>query len=188
MRLNFRFSILIAILFVFTGMLLSRFAGGTDLSYAIASSGPTTTQYVSTTQESKPRTPIVAPAAGKTLELTIKELGNFEYDIDKGGNIPADVIALNGVHFKTFGFMIPLDQTEAISEFALVPSLSICCIQGAPQIQHSIIVRCAKGKAVSYYGEELVVEGTLKVEEKKDGGYIISIFELTPTSIKPSPK
>ena len=27
------------------------------------------------------------------LDLTIKELGNFDYDQEKGGNVPADVKA-----------------------------------------------------------------------------------------------
>jgi len=38
-----------------------------------------------------------APKTGEDRELEIKELGNFEYDADKGGNIPADVKALSGM-------------------------------------------------------------------------------------------
>src|SRR5205823_1959203 len=42
------------------------------------------------------RKPHPAPKAGETIGLTIKELGNFEYDADKGGNIPEAVKALSG--------------------------------------------------------------------------------------------
>jgi hypothetical protein len=49
-------------------------------------------------------------------------------------------------------------------------------------------VNCPKGKAVSYYQDEIIVEGNLKVEEKKDDGFIVSIFELECTSVKPAPK
>jgi hypothetical protein len=135
-----------------------------------------------------PRKPHPAPLPGATTDLEIKDLGNFDYDIEKGGNIPDDVKRLSGTSFRTRGFMIPLDQAESITEFALVPSLFSCCFGQPPQIQHTIVVHCPKGKAVSYFPDQIVVEGTLKVEEKKDDGYIISIFEIDAKSVKPAPK
>ena len=99
--------------------------------------------------------------------MAIKELGNFEYDADKGGNIPEDVKAMSGSMIRLNGFMIPMDQATSISQFALVPSLFACCFGQPPQIQHTIIVNCPKGKAVSYYPDEINVEGKLKVERKK---------------------
>jgi hypothetical protein len=141
-----------------------------------------------TQQTAEVRKPIPAPKPGQVTDLMIKDLGNFEYDIEKGGNIPADVKALSGTKFRTRGFMIPLDQAESISEFALVPSLFACCFGQPPQIQHTLVVHCPKGKAVSYFPDEITVEGTLKVEEKKDDGYIISVFEIDASSVKPAPK
>lgn len=135
-----------------------------------------------------PRKPHAAPVPGTVTDLDIKELGNFDYDIDKGGNIPIDVKQLNGTPFRTRGFMIPMDQADSITEFVLVPSLFICCLNGPPQIQHPIVVHCPKGKAISYFPDQIVVEGTLKVEENKDEGYIISIFEIDAKSVKPAPK
>lgn len=129
------------------------------------------------------------PTEGKAVNLSIKELGNFEYDANKGGNIPQDVKELTGAKVKITGFMIPMDQAEAITQFALVPSLFACCFGQPPQIQHTIVVNCPKGKAVSYFGDELLVEGVLKVhEEKDDDGYIVSIFEITCNSVRPAPK
>jgi len=86
------------------------------------------------------------------------------------------------------GFMIPLDQADNISNFALVPSLFACCFGQAPQIQHQVIVRTPKGKAVPYFPDEIICEGTLKVEEHKDDGYIVSVFELDVNSVKPAAK
>ena len=134
------------------------------------------------------RKPHPAPKAGETVAMTIKELGNFEYDADKGGNIPADVKALDGATIKLNGFMIPMDQAQNISQFALVPSLFACCFGQPPQIQHTIIVNCPKGKAVSYFPDEINVEGKLKVEEKKEDGFIVSIFEMECSSVKPVAK
>ena len=110
--------------------------------------------------------------------MTIQELGNFEYDQEKGGNIPKDVKALTGTTVRLSGYMIPLDQADKIKQFVLVPDLFACCFGQPPQVQHSIIVTCPEGKAVSYFPEQIQVEGKLKVEEKKDDGFIVSIFEV----------
>src|SRR5258708_5040305 len=44
------------------------------------------------------RQPLAAPKEGQVVELAIKDLGNFDYDMAKGGNIPDDVKRLNGGH------------------------------------------------------------------------------------------
>lgn len=128
-----------------------------------------------------------APQPGEVLEMNIKELGNFDYDNDRGGNIPDDVKRLTGSKIRLKGFMIPMDQAENITQFALVPSLFSCCFGQPPQIQHTIVVNCPKGKAVSYCPDEIVVEGDLKVDEKRDDGYVVSIFSVTAKSVKPAP-
>ena len=69
-----------------------------------------------------------------------------------------------------------------------MPDLFACCFGQPPQVQHGIIVNCPEGKAVSYYPEQIVVEGKLSVQEKKDDGFIISIFEVAVSSVKPAPK
>lgn len=137
---------------------------------------------------SKDRKPHTPPQPGQTLELSIKELGNFDFDADRGGNIPEDVQSLSGHKIRLSGFMIPMDQATNITQFALVPDLFACCFGQPPQLQHTIVANCPKGKAVSYFPDEITVEGVLKVEEKKDEGFIISVFELEVSSVKPSAK
>lgn len=134
------------------------------------------------------RKPHDAPKPGQTVEMDVRVLGNFDYDAEKGGKIPDDVKKLSGQQFRTRGYMIPLDQAKNVTQFALVNSLFSCCFGRPPQIQHTLVVRTPAGKSVSYYPDEIVVEGTLKVEEKKDDGYTISLFELDATSVKPATK
>ena len=134
------------------------------------------------------RIPHSKPQPGQVVSLQIKDLGNFEYDADKGGNIPADVLALNGATVRVSGFMIPIDQAENITSFALVPSLFACCFGQPPQVQHTVVCKAPAGKAVGYYPDELLVEGKLKVEEKRDEGFIVSVFEIDVTSVKPAVK
>jgi hypothetical protein len=145
-------------------------------------------QSVAVAVDGGPRHIHEVPPDGQTLEMPIKELGNFDYDSTNGGNIPDDVKRLDGSHFRTHGFMIPLDQAESISQFALVPSLFACCFGQPPQIQHTIIVTCPKDKAVNYFPDELVVEGTLHVKEVRDSGFIVSIFQLDASSVRASPQ
>ena len=158
----------------------------TQLAQAAAANG--LAPAASSTPLGENRKPHAAPKAGETRELQIKELGNFDYDADKGGNIPKDVQALSGMNIRLRGFMIPIDQAENITQFALVPSLFACCFGQPPQIQHTIVCKAPAGKAISYYPDELLVEGKLKVEEKKDDGFIVSIFEVDVTSVKPAAK
>jgi hypothetical protein len=145
-------------------------------------------QSVAIAVDGGPRHVHDAPIAGQTIEMPIKELGNFDYDSTNGGNIPDDVKRMEGCHFQTHGFMIPLDQAESISEFALVPSLFACCFGQPPQIQHTIIVTCPKDKAVNYFPDELIVEGTLHVKEVRDSGFIVSIFQLDASSVRAAPQ
>jgi hypothetical protein len=128
------------------------------------------------------------PKTGEVLEMSIKELGNFEYDQVNGGDIPADVKRLGGSTIRLMGYMVPSDQAENITQFALVPSLFSCCYGQPPQIQHTVMANCPAGKAVSYFPDPIVIEGKLTVEEKKDDGYIVSIFSVDVTSVKPAPK
>ncbi len=134
------------------------------------------------------RKPHEPPKEGQVLDMRIKDLGNFDYDADKGGGIPQDVVRLSGHAIRLRGFMIPMDQATNISQFALVPDLFACCFGQPPQIQHTIVVNCPKGKAVSYYPDEIIVEGTLKVAEKRDEGFVVSLFEVEVSSVKPSAK
>src|SRR5262249_1692094 len=132
---------------------------------AAMAAGPAPTDPETSAEKRKPHP---APKVGETTVMAIKELRNFEYDATQSRNIPADVKALSGSSIKLTGFMIPMDQAQSITQFALVPSLFACCFGQPPQIQHTIIVNCPKGKAVSYYPDEISVEGKLNVEEKKD--------------------
>jgi hypothetical protein len=130
------------------------------------------------------RVPHEPPTEGQVRVLTIQQLGNFDYDDLKGGNIPDDVKALSGSRVRLRGFMLPLEQADRVTMFSLVPDLFACCFGQPPQIQHMVMVKCPPGKGVPALMDEIDVEGILTVEEKKDEGFIISIFELSPTSIK----
>lgn len=134
------------------------------------------------------RVPHAPPIDGQTRELSIQELGNFDYDAERGSAIPDDVRRLAGSAVRVRGFMIPMEQAADITRFALVPDLFACCFGQPPGVNHVIVVSTPAGKAVSYYPDEIHVEGRLQVEEKREDGFVVSIFDLEATSIRPVPR
>ena len=131
------------------------------------------------------RTPHAKPKPGEVRTMTIKELGNFEYDAEKGGPVPADVQALDGMRIHLSGFMMPLQQSEMMTEFALVPSLTSCCYGQPPGVQHIVTVHCPKDAAARFVSEPVSVEGTLKVLVEREDNYTVNIFEVNGATVKP---
>jgi hypothetical protein len=119
--------------------------------------------------------------------MTIKQLGNFEYDPVKGGDIPADVQALNGAKVRLNGYMFPLNNALKVTDFILVPSLTSCCYGQPPGVQHIITAHTPKDLAIEPVTDEIIVEGTLIVKVVREDDYTSSIFELDATSIKLAP-
>jgi hypothetical protein len=55
-------------------------------------------------------------------------------------------------------------------------------------MQHTVVVTCPKGKAVSFCSDQIVVEGKLTVDVIKDDDFVTGIFAIEPTSVKPVPQ
>jgi hypothetical protein len=128
-----------------------------------------------------PRVPHPPPKPGEVRELSIKQLGNFEYR--PGELIPADVQRLNGMKVRLSGFMLITKQAKNIREFALVPNLFSCCYGQPPTIQHVVMVNTPDGKFANYSFDRVVVEGTLTVKETKEDGYVTSLFQVAATKL-----
>ena len=77
------------------------------------------------TQPSGPRKVHQPPPAGQVLDIEIRDLGNFDYDQDRGGNIPEDVKRLSGCKIRLKGFMMPVDQSVHITKFGWSQAFSV---------------------------------------------------------------
>ncbi len=130
------------------------------------------------------RIPHTKPKYGDVLTMTIKELGNFDFDPAVDADVPADVKLMEGAHVKLNGFMIPLTQAIKVDKFALVPSLAGCCFGAPPGVQHIITCTTPSDKAMDYVLDELEIEGIVHVRVKREDGYTSSIFELDVTGAK----
>ncbi|MDB5324477.1 MAG: hypothetical protein JWM57_46 [Phycisphaerales bacterium] len=130
------------------------------------------------------RVPHVRPADGQTLDLTLLDLGNFNYDENDDKTIPEDVRKLDGCHIRVTGVMMPLDQSGRVTRFMMFNDLMSCCYGTAPKLQQVALVEMPKDKWMAATSERIAVEGTLTVKVIRDDGFATSIFEIAPTSIK----
>ena len=123
--------------------------------------------------------------AGAVPQMTIKELGHFEYDAVKGGDIPEDVIARDGTAIKLRGYVMAALQAGSLTDFVLVPSYFNCCYGLPPGVQHVVIVRLMPKDAIKYTTDEVWVQGILHVNVVRDDGYTTQIFSLDGESVTP---
>ena len=130
------------------------------------------------------RVPHVRPADGKTLDITLHELGNFEYNEDDDKTIPDDVRKLEGAKVKVAGVMMPMDQSGRVTRFMLVNDMMSCCYGTAPKLQNVAMVEMPKDKWIAATGDRIDVTGTLHVKVQREDGFVLSIFQIEPTSIK----
>jgi hypothetical protein len=128
------------------------------------------------------------PADGQAIELSLHELGNFNYREDDDSTIPADVTALSGSTVRLTGQMLPLDQAGRVTRFLLVNDLMSCCYGVAPKLQNVVKVTLPKDKAMAATTMRIMVEGKLKVKVEREEEFVINIFELEPTSVKYAPQ
>ena len=148
-------------------------------------SGPApATQPVLPDSNAATREKHVRPTDGKPLNITLHELGNFDYDENDDKSIPADVKNLSGCTVIIPGVMLPLDQAGKVTRFMLVNDMMSCCYGTAPKLQHVIYVELPKDKWIAATTDRIQIEGTLKVNVRREDGYVLSIFEMQPTSVK----
>jgi hypothetical protein len=153
---------------------------GALLSFLILTGVATaqTTKPAEIPTNSKDRKVHPATQPGQVLEISLAELGNFDFDPeDKDAKLPDDVKALTGVTVKLHGFMVPMDQADQISKFALIPTFKIDSFHPIP-IQQTIVVTCPPGKPFNYCGDEIIVQGKLAAAIMQEDGFVIAIFAV----------
>ena len=116
--------------------------------------------------------------------MTIRRLGNFSYE--RLGKIPDDVRALDGMGVRLHGYILPIKQSVAATEFALVPTLGACCYGQPPSVEHIVLVTCASGNhADGGQTNEVIVNGTLHVGEIVREDNVVALYRVTDASVRP---
>jgi len=136
------------------------------------------------------RVPLAPPRPGERRELSCPQLGNFPYDPLVGGNIPQDVLALDGMAVRMRGTVTPWDLSDDGSRalrFALTDGQS-CCFGGPPRIQHVVVVHYARGLDLALADGWVCVDGRLSVTEIRSAGLTQSLFSIEASAVSISPR
>lgn len=119
---------------------------------------------------------------GDLLIVDLKALSSFEMDQDFGTNedIPLRYRKLDGKRVLLVGQMYnPYGANDRVQAFTLVYSISNCCFNGPPKVQHFIQATLPSGKSVADYSNDFVdVVGTLHVGVESEAGHVQSVYRI----------
>src|SRR5262249_19371335 len=107
--------------------------------------------------------PVTLPEGHTKLDW--KRIGGFRYM--EGGEVPAEIRALDGLPVGVPGFILTVGETESMHEFILLESLWGCCFGAVPELNQTIVVRLGAGHTLDYTAAPVLVTGTLQVGEER---------------------
>lgn len=123
----------------------------------------------------------------KALEVGFDKLASFEFvappDESKAKEaetqIPAPVRELDAKKVSVTGFMLPVKMNEGlVTEFLLVKDPMMCCYGVMPKVTEWVVVKM-NGKGVPPLMDvPITFEGTLKVGQIYEGGYLTGLYLL----------
>lgn len=122
-------------------------------------------------------------SSGKSTKLSFDTLGNWTY-IEGKTPIPDEVKKFNGQEVELSGFMMPLTQTEQITEFMMIQALWGCCYGKPPAVNHVVMVKMKDGQSVKFYPEPIRVRGKFNVGETRQDNYLVSLYRLDAEEIQ----
>lgn len=96
--------------------------------------------------------------------------------------IPASIQSYSGTRVALTGYMLPLKMAAGLAQkFVLMKDVNTCCYGATPSLNDYVIVTM-KGAGIKVIQDvPVVVIGTLHIEQKYDGGYVVSLYELEGT-------
>ncbi len=119
-----------------------------------------------------------APKDDRPVRLVFADLTDWDLD-PKDVQVPRSILDLGGRIVDVVGYMIPYGDPDSVEEFMLVRDLGSCCFGQAPLPHHAIECRMVKGKKAAYLPGPVRVRGRFRVEEHRQGAYLISVYAMT---------
>jgi hypothetical protein len=116
--------------------------------------------------------------------ISWNQLGGFPYQ--EGMPLPAEVQALDGRQVGIFGFMLTLGDSQRVTEFVLVESLWGCCFGAVPEVNQTILVQLGARASAEYSAAPLLVTGRLEVGERREAGFVTSLYRIVDAHLQPA--
>jgi hypothetical protein len=122
--------------------------------------------------------------------VDLKAMSNFPLDQTNGqqADIPQKWRDLDGQKVVLYGEMWQAFSAnrDSVAGFDLCYSITKCCFNGPPQVQHFVRSRVVPGKKLYAYDNLVKVTGTLHVHLEHEAGKVSSVYQLDVQDIEPS--
>ncbi len=94
-------------------------------------------------------------------------------------DLPKEIKELDGQKVAMLGFLWAIYDYDDIHKFGLVGSHWSCCYGIPPGLSDVVVVNLREGHdGLSQTFNPVRVQGTLKIGEKKEGGFTVAIYEM----------
>ena len=127
-------------------------------------------------------------SANGYLEVDLKAMSVFPFDQVGGtiNDIPKKWRELNGKKVVVYGeIWSPYSSGSRLGGFQLCYSITKCCFNGPPQVQHFVHATAVKGKDLEYYQGLVKVKGTLHINVTHDAGKVNHVYWMDAESVEP---
>lgn len=124
----------------------------------------------------------LGPASADPQRIYFKDLRKYPLG---SREVPAAVRALDGRTVSIVGFMVPFDSIDKIDRLVLLQAPFMGCYHvPPPQPNESVLVNSGRVRTNLTY-DPVMITGTLKVEASYVEGYLVALYTLNATSIRP---
>jgi hypothetical protein len=101
------------------------------------------------------------------------------------GQIPEDVLAMDGRKVALAGFLLPLAVSNGrTTEFLLLRTQSACCFGMVPRVNELVMVKMAPPGVTPMLDTPIVAAGTLSVKWIGEGGQLTAIYEMQADKVE----
>ena len=128
-------------------------------------------------------------SANGYLEVDLKAMSVFPFDQVGGtiNDIPKKWRELNGKKVVVYGeIWSPYSSGSRLGGFQLCYSITKCCFNGPPQVQHFVDCRVQDGAGMDVYPNLVRVKGVLHVNVRSEGGKVASVYQMDVESVDPA--
>ncbi len=123
----------------------------------------------------------------KKVDLKAMSLFQMNQISATDSDIPSEYRALDGKRVMLEGEQYLGSRSRGPQlEFDLVYSITKCCFNGPPQIQHFVKCRALPDKNIDYYAGLVKVVGTLHVGVQIENGRVASVYRMDVESVEPA--
>jgi len=126
---------------------------------------------------------------GSYKKVDLKAMSLFQMNQISAADtdIPAEYRALDGKRVMLVGEQyLSRSMRGPDLEFDLVYSITKCCFNGVPQIQHFVKCKALPGKNLDTYAGLVKVVGTLHVGVQNENGRVSSVYRMDVESVEPA--